>query len=209
MINRLLLNKDRTKYKRLIQDMFAACPEMMARKIPEANVQQAFVIEAVQAIVKKKPNARILCVGSYEDTATEYLGQQGIVITNIDPMENIDLAAFHARNPEPFDVIFATSVLEHVGDDETFISQIGDLLKKGVGATAILTCDFNNAYKSGADVPATVVRQYTKKDLRERLPAVLETVGCKVIGKPTYAGKNDFLYQGHTYCFASFVFKRR
>ncbi len=209
MINRLLLNKDRTKYKALIANMFGACPEMMARKIPEANVQQAFVVETVQNLLRKKPDARLLCIGSYEDTATEYLGQQGIVIINIDPQENLDLAKFHARDSEPFDIIFATSVLEHVNDDETFISQIGDLLKKGVGATAILTCDFNNAYKPGAGVPATVVRQYTKADLLSRLPDVLYQVGCKVIGKPTYNGKPDFLYQGHVYAFATFVFKKQ
>lgn len=207
MINRLLLNKDRTKYKALIAEMFEAIPDMMSRKIPEANVQQAFVVEAVQGILKKKPDARILCVGAYEDTATHYLGSLGIEIVNIDPVENVDLTKFHARDPEPFDIIFSTSVLEHVGDDETFVSQVGELLKRG--ATAILTCDFNNAYETGAPVPATVVRQYTKKDLLQRLPAVLETVGCKLIGKPTYAGKNDFLYQGHTYSFATFVFKRR
>ena len=209
MLNRLLLNKDRTNYKRLIQDMFAVCPEMMSRKIPEANVQQAFVVETVQGILKKKPNARILCVGAFEDTATHYLGNLGVVIVNIDPVENVDLAKFHGRSPEPFDIIFATSVLEHVPQDEVFVAQIGDLLKKGVGATAILTCDFNNGYKSGAPVPATVVRQYTKEDLLVRLPSVLETVGCKIIGKPTYNGKPDFLYQGHTYCFATFVFKKR
>ncbi len=209
MINRLLLNKDRTKYKSIIDKMFVACPEIMARKIPEANVQQAFIVEAVQAILKRKPSARVLCVGAFEDTATHYLGSLGVVIINIDPVENIDLAKFHARDPEPFDIIFSTSVLEHVADDETFIFQIGDLLKKGVGATAILTCDFNNAYKTGASVPATVVRQYTKKDLLVRLPAILETADCKLIGKPTYNGKPDFLYQGHVYCFASFVFKKK
>jgi SAM-dependent methyltransferase len=187
--------------------MFEALPEMMSRKIPEANVQQAFVVDVVHNILVKKPDARILCVGAFEDTATNFLGSKGVVITNIDPVENVDLDKFYDRSPEPFDIIFATSVLEHVPADEVFVSKIGKLLKRG--GTAILTCDFNDEYKPGAPVPATVVRQYTKADLLERLPAVLDEVGCKIIGKPTYAGKPDFHYQGHDYCFASFVFKKR
>ena len=41
-LNRILTNQDRELYKPLIEKMFEVCPEMMSRKISEANVQQAF-----------------------------------------------------------------------------------------------------------------------------------------------------------------------
>jgi len=206
-INRILTDIDRKKYKPLIAKMTKLCPEMMSRKIPRSNVQQAFIVEIVLKLLKKNSDSRILCVGSFEDTASCYLGKLGISIVNIDSQENMDVQIFHSTAPEKFDIIFATSVMEHAANDEAFLSYFADLLKeKGTG---IITCDFNNDYTQGMPVPATVVRQLTEHDLTTRLPEVLKRYKCKVIGKPNWEGENDFLYQGHTYSFATFVFRKK
>ena len=62
---------------------------------------------------------------------------------------------------QSFDIIISTSVIEHVEDDEKFIEDIAYLLKKG--GYAILTCDFNDYYKKGDDIPDGDYRFYTKK----------------------------------------------
>lgn len=208
-LNKLLLNKDRELLKDRIDLMFRKCPDMMSRKISEANVQQAFVLDTVLSLSDAVFDEQ-LCVGSFEDTAMETLIQMGYTfgMCGIDPAINEDLDSFHSRlNGKRFwDIIFSTSVIEHVQDDELFISQICDLLApKGY---AVLTCDFNNDYVDGAPVPATVVRQYTKKDLEERLPAVLAKHGCNVVGVGDWEGEPDFIYQGHLYSFATFVFRK-
>ncbi len=205
-INRLLTDTDRKNYKPLINKMYKACPEMMERKIPEANVNQAFVVSTVLPLVKKNPDARILCVGSFEDTAFEYIKTLGLSVVGIDPQENMDVQTFHSTAPEKFDIIFGASVMEHADDDEAFLSYFADLLNKG--GTGIITCDFNNDYEDGMPVPASVVQQFTKYDLEKKLPEVLKRYGCKVVGKPNWNGEPDFVYQGHLYSFATFVFKK-
>ena len=205
-INRLLTDTDRKKYKPLITKMYKACPDMMSRKIPEANVQQAFVVSTVLPLVKKNPNARVLSIGSFEDTATEYLKILKVEVVGIDPVVDMDVQAFHSTAPEKFDIIFATSVMEHADNDEAFLSYFADLLNPG--GTGIITCDFNNDYVEGTPVPASVVRQFTKEDLEKKLPLVLKRYGCEVTGKPDWTGEPDFSYQGHNYSFATFVFKK-
>ena len=61
----------------------------------------------------------MLCVGSFEDTACYALQSLGYRIV-IDPSLNVDMAAFR-RNAErlgTYEIVFSTSVIEHVPDDE-------------------------------------------------------------------------------------------
>ena len=130
---------------------------MMRRKIPEANVQQAFVLDSVYKFIKMKPKPKALCVGSFEDTAAASLKMIGYHIEEIDPALNCDLETYFnlpTTTKASYDVIFSTSVIEHVPDDETFIRQIAKLLApEGVG---VLTCDYNDAYKPGDRLPQPI-----------------------------------------------------
>ena len=204
--NRLLTDKDREALQFRVDEMIKYCPEMMNRKISRANVQQAFVLDTVYNYIGDE-DPRILCIGCFDDTAYESLLVQRYDIEGIDPEINHDLKTYYDKfSEEKEDIIFATSVLEHVHDDEEFMSYFCDLLKpNGIG---ILTMDFNNDYKDGDSVPDTVIRQYTKYDLEVRLMNVLSKYGCKLVDNPNWNGEPDFVHQGHLYSFATLVFKK-
>ena len=211
-MNRLLTNKDREDFKPLINAMFKSCPQMMARKIKEANVQQAFVIQTVlytfhELGFDKQPNGiNILCVGSFEDTACEHLKSLGLTMTEIDPLINVDLHTFKESVTETYDIIFSTSVLEHVENDELFITDICRLLT--VDGTAILTCDFKEGWSAGDPVHPADCRFYTEYDLAVRLNKIIQSCGCELVSKPEWKGQPDFSCGGHEYNFATLVFKR-
>lgn len=180
------------------------CPEMFARKIKRANVQQAFIHKQVLEHVKK--DSKILCVGSYEDTACESMKKEGIVLDEIDPLINMDLSTFRNRTEKKYDIIFSTSVIEHVYNDEKFIEDICFLLKEG--GVAFLTCDFLDSYKLGDRLPTTCVRFYTKKDLLERFNLILNKHNCQIYGKTDYSSNPDFFWENCQYSFATFCFKK-
>jgi len=207
-LNRILTNEDRLALSGRIDEMFEHCPDMMSRKISEANVQQAFVLDTVLNNVDK--DKRILCVGCFEDSAMATLEGMGYEsVSGIDPAINFSLDEYCTKflgTQCDFDAVFATSVLEHVQDDEKFIAQMCKVLK--VNGVGIVTCDFNNDYVNGAPVPATVVRQYTRKDLEVRLNRVLISNKCALVEKPDWTAEPDFIYQGHLYSFATFVFEK-
>ncbi len=207
-LNRLLTDDDREYYKKLIQKMTDLCPDMMSRKISLANVQQAFVLETVGKEVEEGNGSSILCVGSFEDTASECMGNKGLIITNIDPSINMDLHTFinsDYRNKQLYGVVFSTSVIEHVDNDEEFLRDFCSLLSPG--GLGVLTCDFNNKYKSGDKLPYSDVRFYTKKDFT-RLKKILKEYDCKLVDKPNWDGEPDFTYDGCVYSFATFVFRK-
>jgi len=207
-LNRLLLDFDRKKFEELIEKMRKVSPEMMSRKIARANVQQAFILNAVLNELEDKKHASILCVGSFEDTVADYLKQSGHKIVEIDPDINVSLEEFYATTDKRFDIVFATSVIEHVQDDEKFLNCFCGMLKsKGIG---IITCDYNDNYKSGDEVPATVIRQLTKQDLSVRYNNIIRENNCRLVGVPDWDGTPDFqLDSKFTYCFASFVFRKK
>lgn len=203
-MNILLNDPERETYKDAIAELSRLCPETILRKIPKANVQQAFVFDMVKKLCFK--NDDILCVGSYEDTACESLKAIGYRVTDIDPAINCSLDEYFISTFRKFDVIFSTSVMEHVGDDEIFIDQICKLLK--LGGHAVITCDFNNDYIRGGAKPSEDMRLYTKHDLLGRLNNILIKNGCSLIGDINYDAKPDFQYSGHTYSFATYVFRK-
>ncbi|MDH7567900.1 MAG: methyltransferase domain-containing protein [Clostridiales bacterium] len=183
--NRILNNSARSEYLSIIEQMNNYVPRMMSRKIPEANVQQAFVLDTVFKFIKNKSKPKILCVGSFDDTAAACLKKMGYCIEEIDPVLNYDLETYFnlpTTHKSSFDVIFSTSVIEHVPDDEKFISQIAELLAPG--GIGILTFDYNNEYKPGDKLPQTNLRFYTKKDIIERLfPCA---IGCILVDYPQW-----------------------
>lgn len=207
-MNNILDNKAREFYKETIEQMIDFMPELMSRKIPEANVQQAFILDTVYKLATDLENPKILCVGSFEDSAAESLKLLGFRIEEIDPMINYDLDTFMTKPTtvkNSFDIIFSTSVIEHVEEDEKFVLQIASLLKKG--GVAVLTADYLDTYKSGDPKPIVDFRLYTQKDFKERLLSKLKD--CELIDEPQWDCPNpDFWYEGVNYTFASLVFKK-
>lgn len=205
-MNTLLNDEWRKSLEIEIGILTEACPEMIARKYSRANVQQAFVYSKVKEFATE--HSRILSVGSFEDTAYETLHKEGYDIVGIDPVVNMGLAEFFRQNygVNFYDVLFSTSVIEHVEDDEKFIDQICKLLKpEGYG---VLTCDFRDDWQKGDPKPVEDVRLYTEYDLVERLRLVLERNNCNLVGDVNYYGEPDFTYGIYQYSFASYVFRK-
>lgn len=202
--NKILTNTERKELQPLIDDMYKTCTEMMSRKIEGANVQQAFVVQTILDLIKRKTN-KILCVGSYEDTSFAYLNlKYDYQIDGIDPSLNISLENFVKTTNRQYDISYACSVIEHVQNDEYFLKCMIDTIKDG--GYGILTCDFNN---SASRVPTTCFRAYTTYDLDERLRKVLEDNNCKYIDKPDWNKQPyQFEWEGIRYDFATMVFKK-
>lgn len=206
--NRILDDNARVQYKPVIDNLFELLPEVMARKIPKANIQQAFVLDTVLKYAIRILNPRILCIGSYDDTAAGALKKYGFMMDEVDPVLNYDLNTFMHKPStvgSSYDIVFSTSVIEHVKDDEIFVSHIVKLLVPG--GVAVLTCDYNDQYKQGDRIPQEDFRMYTQRDFKERLLPLLKD--CSLVDKPNWNCQNpDFEYAGCQYTFASFVFKK-
>ena len=102
-------------------------------------------------------------------------------------------------------MIFATSVLEHVDDDELFMKEIAGLLAPG--GVAILTVDFNDSFKPGDRIPSEDFRLYTQKDFKQRFLPILKN--CSLVDTPQWDCPDpDFTYAGCKYTFATFVFRK-
>jgi hypothetical protein len=208
-LNRILDNSARALYKPAIDKLTELVPLTMAKKIPEANVQQAFVFDTVYRHLKNYTNPRILCVGSYEDTAAMSLKRLGVTMEEVDPVLNYYLQEYYSRpgtTPSSYDIIFSTSVIEHDPDDESFMRCIKGLLAPG--GIAILTCDYKDQWKPGDLKPDVDARLYTQKDLRDRFQAIM--TGCSLVDRPDWdCPEPDFVYLGkYRYTFASWVAKK-
>jgi SAM-dependent methyltransferase len=134
----------------------------------------------------------------------------GYAVEEIDPLLNCDLNTFFRRRSTAkgsYDIVFSTSVLEHVPDDELFMKQIAGLLSPG--GVAVLTCDYDDQYKPGDPIPSVDCRLYTQRDLKERILPLLE--GCSLVDEPQWDCPNpDFTYAGFfRYTFATLVFQKR
>lgn len=208
--NTVLDDTARRHYRPIIDMMFAVVPDMMRRKIFTANVQQAFVLAATLQLTPSPERSKMLCVGSYEDTAYATLLAMGYDVEGIDPNVNgQDLAAFVRTHPSAFGTyatIFSTSVIEHVPDDEGFAQDIASLLAPG--GVAVLTCDYRDAWQPGEPLPPTDERFYRSVDLRSRLPAAMP--GCSFIDDPDWERFTpDFSYGTCSYSFASLCLRKR
>jgi len=207
--NRILDDKARLLYKRTIESLHSLAPSTMSKKIERANVQQAFVFDTVFRLAKEYNNPKLLCVGSYEDTASMGLQKIGFDVEEIDPMINYFLQDFFEKpstKKNSYDIIFSTSVIEHDPDDKSFIECFENLLAPG--GLAIITCDYKDGWKPGDAKPEVDARFYTKNDLEKRLPSYL--LNSKLIDEPHWDCPNpDFNYLGkYQYTFATFVFRK-
>jgi SAM-dependent methyltransferase len=209
-MNRILDDKARLLFESTIKRLIELVPKTMAKKIPEANVQQAFVFDTVYRYLSKYKNPKVLCVGSYEDTAAMSLIKMGIKVEEIDPTYNYSLQEYCTKPStikKSYDLIFSTSVIEHDPDDESFVKCIADLLSHG--GIAIITCDYKDGWKSGEPKPECNERFYTQYDLRNRLLPLMSN--CHLIDEPQWDCPNpDFNYLGkYQYTFATFVVQKK
>lgn len=198
---RLLTDKDRARQAPLIEEMRERLPEMMSRKIPAANVQQAWTVD----LVRKVGADNVLCIGCFEDTGFHFLNVEINDLVGIDPGVNMSLSEFRQKDGRKFDCVFATSVIEHVKDDERFIRDICDSLKSD--GVAILTADFRDSWRIQGPLPATDERLYRSSDI-PRISRILREKNCYFIDEPDTSGMPDFHYQGHDYSFLGLIFKK-
>jgi 2-polyprenyl-3-methyl-5-hydroxy-6-metoxy-1,4-benzoquinol methylase len=171
--NTLLDDGARAYYESSIRALWRAAPATMQRKIPEANVQQGFMLAAVESLLRKLGSGRILCVGCFEDTACLTLQALGYDVDAIDPDLNFDLAAFKASQPSKvcsYSVVFSTSVIEHVPDDEQFVRDLVEMAAPG--GAIVLTCDFRDDWTPDQQKPSSNYRIYTARDMDRLLGAM-------------------------------------
>jgi hypothetical protein len=208
-LNRILDNKARKLYKPSLDKITELVPKTMSKKIVEANVQQAFVFDTVYRYLSQYQNPKLLCVGSYEDTASMSLLKMGYIVEEIDPMINYYLQEYFTKPTtvkNSYDIIFSTSVIEHDSDDESFIRCIADLLSPG--GVAVITCDYKDRWKPSEPKPEVDTRFYTQHDLRDRLLPLMSN--CHLVDEPQWDCPNpDFNYLGkYQYTFATFIIKK-
>lgn len=207
--NRILDDKARKLYAPAIEKLIELVPKTMSRKIAEANVQQAFVFDTVYRYLSQYQNPKLLCVGSYEDTASMSLIKMGFKVEEIDPMLNYYLQDYFTKPTtvkNSYDIIFSTSVIEHDPNDESFIRCIADLLAPN--GVAVITCDYKDGWRPGEPKPECDARLYTKQDLRNRLLPLMNN--CHLVDEPQWDCPNpDFTLLGkYQYTFATLVVKK-
>jgi SAM-dependent methyltransferase len=205
--NRILDDKARRQYQGVIKWLFKLCPEMMKRKVPRANIQQGFVLHTVQHFYR--PGAKVLCVGSFEDTAFEALKRLGVEMEEIDPVNNYDLNGFYhlpTTKKASYDIVFSTSVIEHVEQDDLFLNQIQGLLAQG--GIGILTCDFKGDYKEGDYIFPGNFRFYTQGLLLAKMERALSE--CELVDTSQWECLYpDFFFEGQNYTFATLTFRKK
>lgn len=182
-------------------------PRTFAKKLPEANVQQAFVFDTVYRHLASYEHPRLLCVGSFEDTACMALARLGIAVDEIDPVFNYTLQEF-ATKPDTgtYDIIFSTSVIEHDPDDRSFVECVSQLLAPN--GIFVMTCDYRDGWRLGDPKPGVDARLYTRPDLERRLLAHMPD--CELVGASdwTRSGPDVFAKQ-YAYSFATFCVRKR
>jgi len=208
-LNRILDNTARLLYGPAINKLTELVPITMSKKIADANVQQAFVFDTVCRYLSKYLNPKLLCVGSYEDTASMSLIKMGYSVEEIDPTQNYYLQEYFTKPTtvkNSYDIIFSTSVIEHDPNDESFIECISGLLAPG--GVAVITCDYKDGWKPGEAKPDIDARLYTQHDLRDRLLPLMSN--CELVDQPQWdCPYPDFNYLGkYQYTFATFVVQK-
>ncbi len=210
--NTVLDDEARRYYQPAIKTLRRVAPAMMERKIERANVQQGFMLAAVEELSRGNRRLPILSAGCFDDTAYAALEGLGYKVEGIDPAVNCDLATFKRTNPGKigtYGVVFSTSVIEHVPDDEFFVKDMMDMASaEGV---VILTCDYRDDWAPGQPKPSSDVRMYTRNDLQRLVSAMGDVT---LIDEPDWDNHPaDFRYfefgRELTYGFATLAVNKR
>ncbi len=208
-LNKILDERSRTAYRESLADLERYAPAMLARKIPRANIQQAFSLHTAEQLLARYKKPRILAIGSYEDTTVATLRAKGWMIDEVDPViDGKDLRDFYFKQQtrlSSYDVVLSVSVLEHVEHDLEFVSMVADLLAPG--GVAILTVDFQELYRPGMPKPTVDHRLYSHDYICSVLmPAIPD---CGLVDRPVWRdGVEDFDFEGCRYGFGSVVFRK-
>ena len=207
--NRILDDRARELYEPAEEKLKELAPATMTKKIARANVQQAFVFDTVFRHLKDYPSPKLLCVGSYEDTASMALRKMGYDVEEVDPMLNYFLQEFYNKpgvKKNHYDIIFSTSVIEHDPNDKSFLECVEGLLKPG--GLAVITMDYKDGWKPGDPKPEVDARFYTKHDMEHRLMSYIPN--SKTVDEGEWACPHpDFNYLGkYQYTFATLVFQK-
>ncbi len=209
-LNRILDDEARELYAPTINLLLKALPRTMDKKIARANVQQAFVFDTVYRSLLNYSNPKLLCVGSYEDTASMLLIKMGYTIEEIDPMINYFLQEYYTKpstKKETYDIVFSTSVIEHDPDDKSFLECIEGLLAPS--GIAVITCDYKDGWVLGEPKPEVDARFYTKKDMEERMLSYIPQCELVDIGDWDCPNPDFFYLDKYQYTFATFVFRKK
>lgn len=196
-------------YRQLLQpsinELFQLVPDMMARKIPRANVQQAFAFKYIKDHFTTSQS--MICCGSHEDTCCEALIKLGYNIVKVDPVLNYPLHDYCLKYNYPsYDCVFSVSVIEHVENDEEFLNDMCKLLKSG--GTCVLTCDFKGDFKKGDPVFQGNYRFYNEDDLLNRFKMIISKNNCYIDGEIDYSAPSDFCLANTMYTFGTLVIKK-
>jgi len=198
---------DNAQYQKEFDLMKQHAPEMVERKIFSSLHQSAQILHQVLNNIKK--DDLVLCVGSFEDVPAEVLTKMGYTVMGVDPVFSLDLHTLRTLNPTfKYPIIFSTSVIEHVQNDEQFIADVCHMLEPG--GLYIMTCDFKPDYVTGDLLPATCIRLYTK-DRLDYLTKLAESFGCKLTEVPAWdvtPDEMDFEWDGVRYCFMGMSFRK-
>jgi SAM-dependent methyltransferase len=146
--NKILDDSSRQAYGAALRLQEKLAPEILSHKVARANIQQAFALDIALRLLPEEGFARILAIGSFEDTAVATLKAMGYLVDEIDPNVNgVDLDMFY-RSPTAemsrYDLILCVSVLEHVTDDQPLVRMAVDLLAPN--GIAVFTVDFAEDY---------------------------------------------------------------
>lgn len=199
-INRILTQEYFQSIKEYLEKLNQYSSDVMSRKIPNSLVQHCHILKFILEEIPK--TSRILCVGSYEDPIVDVLRALEYSVVDIDPMTNVSLEEFVQTNEEKFDLVFSTSVIEHVPDDLTFLLNIKKCMAPY--GKAILTCDFKSNWLNDQPVPTTSLRFYNDYYIK----SLLEKTKVSPIDDPEWSDSvEDFQWEGINYTFACFGFK--
>lgn len=200
-LNIILDDAAREEYKEAIGELWLYSPDIMSRKIDRANIQQAFVYQTIKDLLPA--GSKLLNAGAFEDSSGYSLAKIGYDVVDIDPILNTTLEEYIKDSNIIFDAAFATSVIEHVSDDISFVKDLGKNVK--AGGYLVLTCDFQREHIEGnTHCPTTSLRFYNL-DRMNLLKGTLESMGFAIVGDMDYSGDQDFEWEGHKYAFATMV----
>lgn len=171
------------------------------KKYPEADVQQAWTLHEIL----KRPSGNIFCVGSKEDTTCEYLSSIGRFIDWCDSDNGLSVEQVIEQHPEKIgrsNIVFSTSVIEHVKDEIEFIDACVKLLAPG--GLLLFTCDFKRDWKVGDSTLGENCFRFYSQERLYQITSYLKKQGFLFDSNPLWAfGEEDFELGGIKYAFAT------